>query len=122
MIHKTSDMAGSNYEIRHRLWISGKRGTFIGSGRVSLLRAIEQHGSITKAANSMNMSYRKAWEQINAMNIEAEKPLVIRQSGGVGGGGTIVTPEGKRMIENFNTLNNKCSAFLEQEAKSMGLT
>ena len=108
-------MSSRKYQIKNRIWISGKNGSFLGNGRVALLEAIQKTGSITKAAASLDMSYKKAWEQINAMNLEAKKPLVVKTSGGKGGGGTQVTPDGTRMIENFKSINKSCLEFLEDE-------
>jgi len=50
---------------RGRVWIDGTEGTFIGHGRVVLLERIREYGSITQAAKSMEMSYRRAWEMVD---------------------------------------------------------
>jgi molybdate transport system regulatory protein len=54
------------YELKGRLWIEGKDGTFHGYGRVMLLERIRQYGSNTEAAKSMNMLYRHAWELVES--------------------------------------------------------
>ena len=103
------------YKIKSRIWINGANGTFLAEGRIDLLKEIITTGSISSAAKQMKMSYKKAWEIINGMNKEAREPLVIRVSGGKGGGGTIVTEEGKKMIKQFDKLNKNCKVFLEIE-------
>lgn len=102
------------YKIKSRIWIDGKNGTFLAEGRVELLKKINETGSISRAAKSMKMSYKKAWEIIDGMNKEAKQPLVERVSGGKGGGGTIVTAEGLRIIQLFENLNNQCQTFLNK--------
>ena len=102
------------YKIKSRIWIDGKNGTFLAEGRVELLKKINETGSISSAAKSMKMSYKKAWEIIDGMNKEAKLPLVERVSGGKGGGGTIVTAEGIRIIQLFESLNNQCQTFLNK--------
>ena len=102
------------YKIKRRIWIDGKNGTFLAEGRVELLKKINETGSISSAAKSMQMSYKKAWEIIDGMNKEAKQPLVERVSGGKGGGGTIVTAEGIRIIQLFENLNNQCQTFLNK--------
>jgi len=71
----------SRYEnkcsINGRIWISKKEETFLGYGRVVLLERIKDYGSITKAAKSMGMSYRNAWELVASMNKLSEKPLIV---------------------------------------------
>ena len=103
----------------NRLWIVGEQGTYLGEGRIALLQAIDKLGSISKAAKSMNMSYLKAWKLVNSMSNSTGKPIVVRTSGGKGGGGTTLTEEGLKAIELFTSLNNKCNKFLEQELQKL---
>lgn len=109
------------YKIRSRIWFESENGTFLASGRVDLLRKIEEFGSISKAAKEMKMSYKKAWSLVDSINSQSKKPLVERTSGGKNGGGTIVTQEGVRMIESFEKLNQKCQDFLDKELKEKSL-
>ena len=104
--------------VRNRLWLMKDGRSYLGEGRISLLKAIDKHGSISAAARSMNMSYKKAWESIDAMNDLSDKPLVIRTTGGFGGGGTKVTDAGKKAVELFESINSKCNQFLDEELKS----
>ena len=59
------------YELKGRVWIEGASGTFLGYGRVVLLERIAEFGSISKAAKSMDMSYRHAWELVDSINRQA---------------------------------------------------
>jgi len=102
------------YKIKSRIWIEGNNGTFLAEGRIELLKQIIASGSISAAAKSMKMSYKKAWEIIDGMNKEAKKPLVIRVSGGKGGGGTQVTIEGERAIVLYEKLNKKCQKYMDK--------
>lgn len=109
------------YKVRGNIWIEGKEGTFIGLGRMKLLEKVSQLGSITEAAKSMRMSYRQAWELIDSMNKQSRKPLVITAAGGVGGGGTKVTPEGKQAIKQYKELLEKFDRFSMVQTKNMEL-
>jgi len=109
------------YKIKSRIWIEGKNGTFLAEGRIGLLKQIIEAGSISAAAKSMKMSYKKAWEIIDGMNKEAKEPLVIRVSGGKGGGGTQVTAEGVEAIALFEKLNKKCQNYLDKEMQKIDL-
>ena len=64
-----------------RVWIDGPEGTFIGHGRVVLLGRIMEHGSITRAAKSMKMAYRRAWDLVDSMNRQAKEPFVELATG-----------------------------------------
>lgn len=65
---------------------------------IALLEAVAEHGSINKAAKAVGLSYKGAWERIETMNNLSPSPLVIRQTGGSGGGGTILTRQGKEFV------------------------
>lgn len=103
------------YKVKGNIWIEGPGGTFLGIGRIMLLQKIVDTGSISEAARRLSMSYRQAWEHVDAMNKEAESPLVITSTGGAGGGGTFVTPEGLKALKKFRKLHNRFRAFTEKE-------
>ena len=104
---------------RGRVWIDGIDGTFLGYGRVVLLERIREYGSITKAAKAMEMSYRHAWDLVDSMNRQAERPFVELATGGKGGGGARVTEDGERAIQLFWKFSEDFQAFLEREKKNM---
>ncbi len=68
---------------------------YLGYDRIRLLEMIEEHGSITKAAKAVGISYKTAWDTMDAINNLSDKPLFIRSAGGKSGGGTRLTEEGK---------------------------
>lgn len=105
-----------NYKIKSRIWIETGDKVLIGEGRVHLLKAIDETGSLSKAAKSLQMSYKKAWTLINSVNKTAEKKVTINSIGGKGGGGTQLTPYGKSLVTAFDNINKKCWKYLgEQE-------
>ncbi|RDS80688.1 TOBE domain-containing protein [Dyella psychrodurans] len=85
-----------------------------GSDRIALLAKIAETGSITAAAKAVGMSYKGAWDAIDAMNNLADEPLVMRVTGGKGGGGTHLTPRGQRLVEAFAALEDIQQRFLKQ--------
>jgi len=108
-------MQTNKLKVRSKLWIQDDEGSFLGEGRIRILKAIAEYGSISKAANSMNMSYQKAWKMVQSMNNASGKDFVLRSSGGKGGGGTVLTTEGEKAIALYEKLNVSCQAFLDQE-------
>ena len=104
---------------RGRIWIDGPEGTFIGYGRVVLLERIREHGSITKAAKSMEMAYRHAWDLVDSMNRQSKNPFVELSTGGKGGGGARVTEEGKKAVKLFWKFHTDFQEFLKQEQKKL---
>jgi len=105
--------------VRGRVWIDGPEGTFIGNGRAVLLERIMEHGSITKAAKSMDMAYRHAWDLVDSMNRQAKEPFVEVATGGKGGGGARVTKAGERAIKMFWRFHKDFQAFLIREQRKI---
>ncbi|MFC4722053.1 winged helix-turn-helix domain-containing protein [Geojedonia litorea] len=104
-----------DYKIKSRIWIEADGNILLGEGRVHLIKAIDQTGSLSKAAKSMGMSYKKAWSLIDAVNKRAEQPVIILSTGGKGGGGAQLTPYGKSLVSTFETINQNCWEFLDEQ-------
>ncbi len=109
------------YNVSFRVWIYSGENKFLGIGRVELLERIKATGSISNAAKEMKMSYRQAWQMVTEMNQRSNDPLVEKQLGGKGGGGTIITPAGIKAIETFHELENKVRLFIENETEKFNL-
>ncbi|QKF65618.1 transcriptional regulator, ModE family [Arcobacter venerupis] len=86
---------------------------FLLEKRIDLLIAVKRTGSISKAAKEVPMSYKAAWEAIESMNNLSTTPIVQRETGGVGGGGTTLTPYGENLIATFEILRNEQKKFLK---------
>ena len=110
-------VSGDGIGLRGRVWIDGPEGTFIGYGRAVLMERIRQHGSITRAARSMDMSYRRAWVLIDSMNRQAPRPFVETAAGGRGGGGTRLTKDGEKAIESFWRFHENFQKFLARQQR-----
>jgi len=81
----------------------------VGRDRIRVLEAIAEHGSISKAAKEAGFSYKAAWDAVAAINNLLPTPAFITRAGGRSGGGAEVTPEGRRLIETFQRLEEKLS-------------
>ncbi|MGV6828420.1 MAG: winged helix-turn-helix domain-containing protein [Flavobacteriales bacterium] len=108
-----------NYSIKSRIWIEANNRVFLGEGRIRLLKAIEKTGSLSKAAKQEKISYNKAWQLIDSVNKTAKKPLIQKNIGGKGGGGTTLTEYGKKMITKFEEINHNCWNFLDEQIKNL---
>ena len=104
-------------KIKSKIWIETEEGILISEGRVQLLKLIESTGSLNKAAKEMNLSYQKAWKLVDASNKASRFPLIETHVGGNKGGGTVLTPYGKLLIESFESINKSCWRFLDEEFK-----
>lgn len=100
--------------VRARLWIEGRNGGFLGVGKVSLLEAIAEKGSISQAAKCMGMSYKRAWQLVEEMNALSEQPFVMTETGGAHGGGTRLTERGLHAIQTYRRLEEEFMQFVKK--------
>ena len=96
------------------LWLHRHGVPWAGQERIELLRAIETTGSIAAAARIRGISWKAAWDAIDAMNNLAPTPLVERKAGGRHGGGTRLTPDGARLIQAYDGAALKYRYFLDR--------
>ena len=109
------------YKIKSRIWIEADGEILLGEGRISLLKAIEETGSLSKAAKALGMSYKKAWSLIDAVNSRAKSPVCNTTIGGKQGGGTQITAYGKTLIETYESINKNCWEFLDKQISQANL-
>lgn len=99
----------SKFKIGSSIWIDKGEKTFLGKGRIELLKLIAKTGSLSKAAKEMKMSYKAAWDAISDMNSVSGVSLVESATGGAGGGGSKLTPLAHLYIELYDKI------FIEQK-------
>jgi molybdate transport system regulatory protein len=95
------------------VWLRGGRGITLGDDRIGLLEQIDRLGSISKAAKAVGISYKTAWDVVDEVNNLSPKPLVLRTSGGRGGGGTVLTEEGKEVARLYRLVEGEHQRFLK---------
>lgn len=107
------------YKIKSRIWIESENNVLLGEGRVHLLKAIQKKGSLSQAAKSLNISYKKAWQLLDSVNKSAKEPVTINSVGGKGGGGAKLTDYGKSLIKAFDEINKNCWTFLDKQLEKI---
>jgi len=101
------------------VWFKKSGQEFLGSRRIRLLEKVGELGSITKAGKAVGISYKTAWEQIEMLNNLSDKPLVLKSTGGRGGGGTQLTEAGKEVIRRYRLIEEEHERFLESIGKHL---
>ena len=89
----------------------------IGPGRARLIARIDATGSISAAARERGMSYRRAWQLVEAINSSFYQPVVITAVGGKRGGGASVTPFGRQILASYQRMEDKASAAITHDLK-----
>lgn len=84
-----------------KIWLEHEGKYAIGEGSAALLKAIDEVGSITKAAKKLNISYKYAWDQIAEAEKAVGKPILKTTVGGKTGGGSVLTDEAKALLREY---------------------
>lgn len=87
----------------------------MGPGKAELLNAIERTGSISAAARSLGMSYRRAWLLVDTMNQCFKSPVVETLTGGQRGGGARVTELGHDVLRRYLAMDAKAAASVRKD-------
>lgn len=88
-------------DVRCRIWLEKEGEPFMGDRLAAYLEAIERLGSISAAARASGVSYRTIWDAINRTEKVYGKSLILRHSGGAGGGGCRLTDHGRRLLTGY---------------------
>jgi len=100
-------MVSAPLELDGSIWLRAGAQTWGGKSRIDLLTQIDATGSISAAARAVGMSYKGAWDAIDAMNNLAGEPLVLRATGGKGGGGARLTGRAHKLVVTFRALETE---------------
>lgn len=92
-----------------RFWLTLDGKNFLGRGRVELLQRIRETGSISKAAKAMKMSYKAAWDAVDAMNTAWADQLVES-----GPAGSRLTADAEHLVAAFQKAESRHAAFMAQ--------
>lgn len=101
-------------QLQANLWLLSENQAAFASDQVGLLVAIGACGSISAAARETGISYKTAWDRIDAINNMSEQPLVIRTAGGAKGGGTALTEYGEQIIQGFQALEQEHASYMSR--------
>ena len=92
---------------------------WIGPGKIALLEAIAETGSLTSSARKLGMSYRRAWLLVEETNSCLVRPAVATATGGQHGGGTTLTPVGVELVRRYRALERKTGVAVDRKLKSL---
>lgn len=109
----------SDIQIKSKLWIEVDGEPVFGRGRRFLLEAVDKYGSINQAAKEVNVSYRKAWSYIKAMEERLGIKLVDRQAGGKNGGGAVLTDEARIFIRKYELMEEGIKELVDKKFKEI---
>ena len=106
--------------LRSDLQLARRGRKYLGGARIELLEAIERHGSISQAARHVHLSYKAAWDAVESMNNLAERPLLVRSTGGEHGGGSRLTAHGRDIVQLYRLLDSGHRRLLARMQSRIG--
>jgi molybdate transport system regulatory protein len=100
---------------RFKLWLNSKdaEGVF-GDGKWQLLKSIDAEGSLRAASQLLHISYRKAWGDLKKAQQCLNVPLVEKQRGGIEGGRTELTEQGKEWVDAYTRFRSDIEKAAEK--------
>jgi molybdate transport system regulatory protein len=101
--------------VRFRMRVTAGDAIAVGPGKISLLEAIAATGSITEAAKSLDMSYRRAWLLLDELNRSLRTPAVQSAKGGAHGGGSELTAVGRELIDLYRRIEATAATACEAD-------
>ena len=104
---------------RFRMRVMTGESIAIGPGKIELLEAIRESRSITSAAKSMGMSYRRAWMLVDEVNRSLKKPAVASAIGGDHGGGSALTEAGELLVRTYRKIESDAAAACAKEIDTL---
>ena len=104
--------------IRPRLFLRNE--LLIGPGKVDLLMAVEETGSISAAARATGIGYKRAWVLLDEVRAACGSDVVATAAGGAGGGGASLTDIGRALIEQYQAIEEACSAAAAPHLERLG--
>ena len=91
----------------------------VGPGKIRLLELLKETGSIAAAGRAMDMSYRRAWLLIDALNRAFRQPVVATKLGGNGGGGAELTEFGEELVGHYRDMETAANAALRPHLSAL---
>lgn len=104
---------------RSKIWIEKNRRIVFGDGREELFMAIDETGSINKAARKLNISYRHAWGYIKTTERRLGIKFLQTQKGGRCGGGATLTDKGREFLNNYTRFRNGINKMVDERFKKV---
>jgi molybdate transport system regulatory protein len=105
--------------------LKGDETASVGRDRIRLLETVARAGSISAGARAAGITYKAAWDALDAMSNLFGTPLLVTRAGGSAGGGATLTPTGIRVIEAFRRLEAEMARVLrdlEPDLAGTGVT
>jgi molybdate transport system regulatory protein len=102
-------------KLHYKIWFTDQNEKgILGDGKWKILKAIDETGSLTSACEKLEITYRRTWNDLKAIEKQLGFALLEKSRGGAEGGSTSLTPEGKKLIRAFDDFHEKMDVIMQQ--------
>jgi molybdate transport system regulatory protein len=119
-------MSQKGIKANFKFWLETEDGYVFGEGLFELLSKISELGTLTAAANALDMSYRHAWGRVKSVEKRLGTAIMeTRKGGSKGGGGAELTEEGRVLLEEYYRLREayaQASRMLSSKDRASQMT
>jgi molybdate transport system regulatory protein len=106
--------------LKYKIWLeTNEKAGVLGDGKWRLLKAIDETGCLNDAMKKLGLSYRKTWDNLVKIEETLGFKIVEKQRGGASGGKTVLTKEGKAIVDAFDNFHQKYDAIISQGLEEM---
>ena len=117
--HRPRSANRLHLEPRLKIWVEKDGLLALSDYRIRLLQQVAERGSLAEAAQTMGLSYRRAWGKIREIERNLGKTLVQSEVGGAGGGSSRLTPEGERLVALYQRFQETMEGDLGREFREV---
>lgn len=109
-----------NITLKYKIWLeTDEKAGVLGDGKWRLLKAIDETGCLNDAMKKLGLSYRKTWDNLVKIEETLGFKIVEKQRGGASGGKTVLTKEGKAIVDAFDRFHQKYDAIIAKGLEEM---
>ncbi|MBM3405008.1 MAG: LysR family transcriptional regulator [Bacteroidetes bacterium] len=103
------------FRLNYKIWLSTPEGEgILGDGKWRILKLIEEKGSLKAACEALGYTYRRTWGNLKRIEKILGFPLLEKQRGGIDGGRTYLSPEGKKLVQAFDTFHSRVDMTIQE--------
>ena len=107
-------------KLKYKIWLeTSDRKGILGDGKWKLLKAIDETGCLNAAMKKLGLSYRKTWDNLVKIEENIGFKIVEKQRGGASGGNTVLTKEGKAIVDAFDKFHKKYDEMITKGLSEM---
>ncbi len=110
----SNKMNFNNIQLHHKIWLANPDNSgILGDGKWLILKAIEETGSLTGACTKLNLTYRRTWGDLKKIEEMLGFPLLEKSRGGKEGGTSILSPQGKNLVNAFDKFHQQVDGVIK---------